>query len=83
MAYEVRHGEVGFDIFEGGRVHSTGYSNRVHAWAAIRRANKAAEQLAYARATLRHVCDSFEDDGMSRATVAKVLGQEKDWRERP
>ena len=77
MAYEIVFGETGFDILEHGQVHSTGYASREIARAAIRRVEKKAETPAYARAAVRRLCDSLNDEG---ADVVKVLEQERNWR---
>ena len=77
MAYEIVFGETGFDILEHGQVHSTGYTSREIARAAIRRVEKKAETPAYARAAVRRLCDSLNDEG---ADVVKVLEQERNWR---
>ena len=78
-AYEIVHGETGFDILEHGQVHSTGYSTRATARAAVHRAEKKAETLAYARSAMRRLCDTLSDEDVD---VVKVLEQERNWRMR-
>jgi hypothetical protein len=83
MAYEVKHGEVGFDVLEDGRVHSTGYSTRRAALAAIHAEHKAAWELTDARKALRRFCDGLVEDGLAPIELVKMLAQEKYFRERP